>query len=128
MGYFLFISAIFCICCVDAQWQTFHCYQGNNLTHLMLITAFGLSVLVQRWLRGVGSLDLTEFAVGLDDNYITHLFQIAENTLPRLAAKSENAPNTQNSYCLAIVWTASLFIGGEGGGWNIWKNRISYFL
>ena len=66
--------------------------------------------------------------VGFDEDYITHLFKIAENTLPRLAAKCGNAPNTQNSYCLAIVWTVSLFIGGQGGVWNIWKNYISDFF
>ena len=39
----------------------------------MLITAFGLSILAQRWLGEVGSLLLTECQMGFNCNVATHL-------------------------------------------------------
>ena len=44
LGHLLFIFAIFSICCLADLWLTFAYYWENSLTHLMLITAFRLSI------------------------------------------------------------------------------------
>ena len=48
-------------------------YQRNSLTNPMLVTAFGLSVLFQRWLRAVSSLLLTEWQMVFNCNVVTQL-------------------------------------------------------
>ena len=44
LGCLHFMPAIFCICCLDAPWITFGYYWGNSLTHLVLTTAFEVSI------------------------------------------------------------------------------------
>ena len=87
-GFLAFYRCYFLICCLAAPWLTFGYYWGNSLTHLMLITASGLSILGPK--VTVGFLLLIECSVGFDHNdttltHSTHSTQIAENTLPRLA-------------------------------------------
>ena len=124
-GLYALYPCCFCICCLAAQWPTFDSYQGNSLTHPMLITAFGLSIFGPKVTKGVGYLHLIEFPVSFDQNAITHLathpkFQkILSPDLHPIFTKCGNAPNTQNSYSLITVETILLFIGGgrkgEGG-------------
>ena len=69
------LSLIVCFfSCFTAPWLIFGSYSGNSLTHLMSLTLhLGYQCLVQRWLRGIGSLLLIECPVGFDHNEITHL-------------------------------------------------------
>ena len=96
-------------CCLTAPWPTFGYYRGNSL-----ITAFGLSILGQRWLGGVRSLHLTECPVGFDNNAITHLAthsKLQKILLPDLQPvfrKCGNASNTQNSYSWTLWWPLDL--------------------
>ena len=123
-GLYALYPCCFCICCLAAQWPTFDCYQGNSLTHPMLITTFGLSIFGPKVTKGVGSLHLIEFSVSFDHNAITHLathpkFQkILSPDLHPIFTKCGNPPNTQNSYSLITVGTLPLFIGDGGGTWG----------
>ena len=128
MGSFLFIPAIFCICCLAAQWATFDCYPENSLTHPILITVFGLSIFGPKVTKSGWVSTPNWNPNGLWSqchNPLSYSRQIAENTFPRIAPnfyKMWNAPNTQNSYSLTIVGTLLLFIGG------FWKNHRSRFF
>ena len=44
-GLFALYPCYLLICCFTAPWPTFGYYRGNSLTHLILITAFELSIL-----------------------------------------------------------------------------------
>ena len=84
------LSLLFFICCLADPWLTFGYFWRNNLSHLMLITAFGLSIFVQKvtW-RGWASTP-NWVSSGFWSQWHTpfsHTPQIAENTLPRLALR-----------------------------------------
>ena len=66
---FALYPCYFFVCSLAAPWLTF----DQSLLHLMLIIVFGLTILVQRLLGGVGSLLLIRCPVGFDHNDITHL-------------------------------------------------------
>ena len=110
-GYLLFIHFFF----LFAVWLPTCGYCGrNSVTHLMLITAFGMSI-VRAKVTGRGWISTTNWmSSGLWSqchNPLSHVLQIAENTLPRLApsfSKCGNAPNTQNSYMLTQWWPLGL--------------------
>ena len=76
--------------------------------------------LAQRWLKGVGSLHLIQCPTGFDHNALTHLAttpklqKILSPDLHPIFTKCGNAPNTQNSYSLTMVWPLPLFIQGAG--------------
>ena len=86
-GLFALYSCYFFICCLTAPWRTFDYYRGNSLTHLMLITVFGLSIFGLK-VTGRGWVSTTNWVPsGLWSqwhNPLSHSHQIAENTLPRL--------------------------------------------
>ena len=111
---FALYSCYFFICCLTAPWLTFGYYWGNSLTHLMLITAFGLPIFGPRvtWRDWVSTPNLVPS--GLWSQWhkpLAHSAQIAENTLPRLAprfSKMRKCPNTQKSYSLTLWWPLGL--------------------
>ena len=113
-----FISSLFLlffICCLAAWWTTFGYYQGGSLVHPILITAFGLSIFAQRWLRTVGSLHLIECPGGLvrgfDQNPLRFSPKITENTVPRLAPsfyKMCKCPQHRKELRLTLWWPLGL--------------------
>ena len=106
---FALYPCYFFICCLAAPWPSFGYYWRNILIHLMLTTAFELSILVQRWLRGIGSLHQIECPLCFDHNGINHLVthpklqKIISPGLHPDFTKCRNAPSTQNSLYLDNV-------------------------
>ena len=109
-GLFALYPCDFFVCCLVVSWLTFGYYWGNSRTHLVLKSMhLGYQLLVQRWIRGVGSLHLIECPVVFDCNGITQLAihlklqKILSPYLPLDSPKCGNAPNTPNSYSLTLV-------------------------
>ena len=84
------LSLLFFICFLSVPWLTFSNYWGNSLTHLILITAFGLSVFGPKMTRS-GWVYISNWAPrrlwSKWHNPLKHSPQVAGNTLPRLAPR-----------------------------------------
>ena len=77
----------FVICWLAAPWLTCGYYQGNSLTHQMLITVFGLSIFGRKRTCRAWVSTPNWVPSGLWSqwhNPLSHSPQIAENTLPGL--------------------------------------------
>ena len=107
---FALYPCYFFVCCLAAPWLTF----DQSLIHLMLIIVFGLRILVQRLLGGVGSHLLIRCPVGFDHNDITHLptcsklQKILSPDLHLISPKCGNAANNQSSYSFTLYWPLGL--------------------
>ena len=111
LGLFAFHPCYFFICCLGAPWLTFGCYWGNSLTHLMLITTFGLSIFGPKgtWQGWVSTNWVPSGFWWQWHNPLSHSDQIVEKTLPTPAprfSKMWNVPNTQNNYNLTLYCLA----------------------
>ena len=85
-----FLSLLFFICCLAAPWLTFSYYWGNSLTHLMLITTFGLSMFGPKvtWKVWVSITNWVSSGLWCQwHNPLSHSPQIAENTVPATAPR-----------------------------------------
>ena len=69
---FALYPCYFFICCLSDPWLTVGYYWENSLSHLVLITAFGLSIFGPKVSWRGGYLHLAECVVGFDHNGITH--------------------------------------------------------
>ena len=108
------LSLLFFICFLSVPWLTFSNYWGNSLTHLMLVTAFGLSVFGPKMTRS-GWVYISNWAPrrlwSKWHNSLSHSPQVAGNTLPRLAPRFSRMwkfPQYPKSYSLTLWWRLGL--------------------
>ena len=107
-GLFALYPCYFFVCCLDASWLTFVYHWGNSVTHLVLITAFGLSVFGLKVTRMSWVSTPNWVPSGLCHNRITHLgtqpksHKLLAPDLPPDFLNYGNVPNTQNSYSLTL--------------------------
>ena len=104
----------FFICALAFPWPTFGCYQGNSLTHLILTTAFALSIFGSKVTGRVWVSISYSVPCGFDHNAITHLathskFQkILSPDQQPVCSECRNVSNKQNSYSLTLWWPLQL--------------------
>ena len=134
LGLFGFYPCYFFICCLAALWLIFGYYWRNSLTHLMLITTFGLSIFGPK-VTWKGWVSITNWLPsGFDGNGINHLAthpKLQKILSPHLHPdfpKCGNAPNTQNRYSLTLWWPLSLHNTSLDAKFSVQKFSLCWWI
>ena len=114
LGCLHFMPAIFCICCLDTPCITFGYYWGNSLTHLVLTTAFEVSIFGPKatrrsWVSTPNWVPIWLWSQWY--NPLSHSPNLLKKFSPDLHPdfpKCGIAPNTQSSYSLRLWWPSGL--------------------